>query len=106
MGHIKEPKGVDFVISSDPLTDKDRQEISEFIRNYKTKFPIRRQKQLKFQSSVKFFKLDIAHRASPIPSPVDSITGMVFNFAGSNNIFSNFIYKILNNEIRRNKHRS
>ena len=35
MGHIKEPKGVDFVIASDPLTDKARQEISEFIRNYK-----------------------------------------------------------------------
>ena len=37
MGHIKEPKGVDFVIASDPLTDKARQEISEFIRNYKNK---------------------------------------------------------------------
>ena len=35
MGHIKEPKGVDFVIASDPLTDKARKEISEFIRNYK-----------------------------------------------------------------------
>ena len=35
MGHIKEPKGVDFVIASDPLTDKARQEISAFIRNYK-----------------------------------------------------------------------
>jgi len=37
MGHIKEPKGVDFVIASDPLTDKDRQEISEYIRKYKSK---------------------------------------------------------------------
>ncbi len=35
MGHIKEPKGVDFIIKSDPLTDKDRQEISEFIKKYK-----------------------------------------------------------------------
>ena len=35
MGHIKEPKGVDFVIASEPLTEKARQEISEFIRNYK-----------------------------------------------------------------------
>jgi hypothetical protein len=35
MGHIKEPKGVDFVIASDPLTKEARQEISEFIRNYK-----------------------------------------------------------------------
>ena len=37
MGHIKEPKGVDFVIASEPLTDKARQEISEIIRNYKNK---------------------------------------------------------------------
>jgi hypothetical protein len=37
MGHIKEPKGVDFVIASDPLTDIARQEISEFIRNYRIK---------------------------------------------------------------------
>lgn len=35
MGHIKEPKGVDFVIASEPLTEKARQEISEFIKNYK-----------------------------------------------------------------------
>ncbi len=37
MGHIKEPKGVDFVIESEPLTDQARKEISEFIRNYKNK---------------------------------------------------------------------
>ncbi len=37
MGHIKEPKGVDFIIASDPLTDKARKEISEFIRDYKKK---------------------------------------------------------------------
>ena len=36
MGHIKEPKGVDFVIASDPLTEKARTEISDFIRKYKT----------------------------------------------------------------------
>jgi hypothetical protein len=35
MAHIKEPAGVDFVIKSEPLTDKARQEISAFIRNYK-----------------------------------------------------------------------
>ncbi|MGC4128568.1 MAG: hypothetical protein QM564_03195 [Bergeyella sp.] len=35
MGYIKEPKGVDFVIQSEPLTDKNRKEISEFIRKYK-----------------------------------------------------------------------
>lgn len=37
MGHIKEPKGVDFVIQSEPLTEKDRQEISKFIADYKAK---------------------------------------------------------------------
>lgn len=37
MGYIKEPKGVDFVIESKPLTDKDRKEISQFIADYKSK---------------------------------------------------------------------
>jgi hypothetical protein len=32
MGLIKEPKGVDFIIQSPPLTDKEKKEISEFIR--------------------------------------------------------------------------
>ncbi|MGH2643250.1 MAG: hypothetical protein ACRDE2_04830 [Chitinophagaceae bacterium] len=37
MGFIKEPKGVDFIIQSKPLTDKDRQEISKHIADYKSK---------------------------------------------------------------------
>ncbi len=37
MEHIKEPKGIDFVIQSDPLTEKEKQEISKFIADYKTK---------------------------------------------------------------------
>ncbi len=37
MGFIKEPKGVDFVIKSESLTDKDRQEISKYIAEYKAK---------------------------------------------------------------------
>ncbi len=36
MGHIKEPKGVDFLIKSPPLTDKERKEISEFIKERKS----------------------------------------------------------------------
>jgi hypothetical protein len=32
MSLIKEPKGVDFIIQSPPLTDTERQEISEFIQ--------------------------------------------------------------------------
>lgn len=35
MGYIKEPDGVDFIIQSDPLTDKERKAISEYISNYK-----------------------------------------------------------------------
>ncbi|MBX3242171.1 MAG: hypothetical protein KIT80_14370 [Chitinophagaceae bacterium] len=32
MGYIKEPAGVDFVIKSPPLTDKQKKAISEFIK--------------------------------------------------------------------------
>lgn len=35
MGYIKEPKGVDFLIQSPPLTDKERKELSEFIAKRK-----------------------------------------------------------------------
>jgi len=37
MGHIKEPKGVDFIIKSKPLTNEEKKAISEFIRQYKAK---------------------------------------------------------------------
>ena len=37
MGYIKEPKGVDFIIQSKPLTDEDRKQISKFIQDYKIK---------------------------------------------------------------------
>jgi hypothetical protein len=33
----KNPKGVDFLIQSEPLTDKDRTGISKFIADYKAK---------------------------------------------------------------------
>ena len=32
MGYIKEPEGVDFVVNGKPLTDKQKKEISEFIK--------------------------------------------------------------------------
>ena len=35
MGYIKEPEGVDFIIKSEPLTEKDREQISRFIQEYK-----------------------------------------------------------------------
>jgi hypothetical protein len=37
MGHIKEPSGVDFVISSRPLTKSEELAISDYIKNYKAK---------------------------------------------------------------------
>jgi hypothetical protein len=37
MNLIKEPKGVDFIIQSSPLTEKERIEISEFIAKRKSK---------------------------------------------------------------------
>ncbi len=38
MGYIKEPEGVDFIIQSKPLSDKERKEISKFIQDYKEKY--------------------------------------------------------------------
>jgi len=35
MAHINEPKGVDFLIKSPPLTDMERKEISKFIKKLK-----------------------------------------------------------------------
>ena len=37
MGHIKEPKGVDFLIKSEALTKNDKAEITEFIAQHKAK---------------------------------------------------------------------
>jgi hypothetical protein len=36
MAHIKEPEGIDFLIKSPPLSDKERKEISELIKKMKT----------------------------------------------------------------------
>ena len=32
MGIIREPKGIDFIIQSPPLTEEERKEISDFIK--------------------------------------------------------------------------
>lgn len=37
MGLIREPKGVDFIIKSRPLTKKEEELLSEFIREQKAK---------------------------------------------------------------------
>ena len=44
MGHIKEPKGVDFIIKSRPLTKAEELAISDHIKNYKLKNNIRSDK--------------------------------------------------------------
>jgi hypothetical protein len=49
MGHIKEPGGVDFIINGKPLTEKEKQAISEFIKADKAK--IARQKLRKKRTS-------------------------------------------------------
>lgn len=37
MGYIKEPEGIDFIINGKPLTDKQKQAISDFIKADKAK---------------------------------------------------------------------
>lgn len=49
MGYIKEPKGVDYIIQSKPLTEKERQEISKHIATYK----IKHAKKVALKSKVK-----------------------------------------------------
>ena len=44
MGYIKEPEGVDFIIKSEPLTDEDREQISQFIREYKHTNQVKKEK--------------------------------------------------------------
>jgi hypothetical protein len=44
MGYIKEPKGVDFIIKSEPLSDEERSAISKFIADYKKKGSIKKGK--------------------------------------------------------------
>ncbi len=54
MGHIKEPKGVDLFIKSDPLTEEARLEISAYIKNYEAKVARRRtKKHLKTEAAVR-----------------------------------------------------
>lgn len=36
MGHIKEPKGVDFIIESKPMTAKEKEELTKFIKKRKS----------------------------------------------------------------------
>jgi len=35
MSHIKEPNGIDFVIKSEVLSDKEKKEINDFVKKIK-----------------------------------------------------------------------
>jgi len=50
MGLIKEPKGVDFVIQSSPLSDEERKEISAFIKERKLEKNKRQTKDLSLKT--------------------------------------------------------
>lgn len=55
MGYIKEPEGVDFVINGKPLTDKQKKEISEFIKADKERLielKMSRKKTTNFQKGI------------------------------------------------------
>ncbi len=51
MGFIKEPEGVDFVVQSKRLTDKQEKELSEFIAKRKLEIKKRSKKSTYTQSS-------------------------------------------------------
>jgi hypothetical protein len=51
MGFIKEPKGVGFIIQSEPLTEKERKEISKFITAYKANSKQEKSKKLTHKTS-------------------------------------------------------
>ncbi len=49
MGHIKEPKGIDFIIQSEPLTELEKRSISKFIADYKIKSKVLLNKSKKLE---------------------------------------------------------
>lgn len=51
MGFIREPEGVDFVIQSKPLTEKQEKELSEFIAKRKLEIKKKSKKGTYTQSS-------------------------------------------------------
>lgn len=53
MGFIKEPKGVDFIIESENLTEKDKMEISKYIEEYKAKSSSKNRKAKKSKEKLK-----------------------------------------------------
>jgi len=52
MGFIREPEGVDFVIQSKPLTDKQEKELSEFIAKRKLEIKMKSKKGTYTQQAI------------------------------------------------------
>jgi hypothetical protein len=52
MGLIKEPLGVDFYVDPKPLTDKERELISQHIREYKAKMAKRTSRRVSTKKKV------------------------------------------------------
>jgi len=52
MGLIKEPLDVDFYVQSKPLTQKEREAISEHIREYKEKIDRQKKRRLSAKKKV------------------------------------------------------
>jgi hypothetical protein len=57
MGHIKEPKGIDFVVDPTPLTVEDIKKISDIIAHYKStgqKMPLSKtMRELRYSKTIK-----------------------------------------------------
>lgn len=53
MGHIKEPIGVDFIINGKPLTEKEKKDISEFIKADKEKIEKQKNRRKRVTSRTK-----------------------------------------------------
>ncbi|OPC01078.1 hypothetical protein BAS10_02050 [Elizabethkingia meningoseptica] len=51
MGIIKEPKDIDFIIQSRPLTKEEQNEISEFIRMRKAQKAAKRNSKLQIKTN-------------------------------------------------------
>ena len=47
MGHIKEPKGIDFEVINREMTEEERQRVSEFIKTRKEQLARRKGEPLK-----------------------------------------------------------
>ena len=60
MGHIKEPKNIDFFVNSTPLNDEDRKKISDIIAYYKATGKMKPVEKSKLIKSLKSSKKKVS----------------------------------------------